>query len=188
MKKDKTISEYERIEYHGHSRKFISEGNVSINDGMNYNEFRELENLKIQYDILKQGIVQQNKIMQILLSIVVAFGGTFELTFCLCKQSCLTCLDIVLNIFGLALTATAIILIGTGLRCSNDKQLERRLAVVKKLFDIRDFIDYYELRVKHLTRINIRKEADIKISIIMTVFVGVVSVILDVFLLVGNLA
>ena len=146
-----------------------------------------LERLKIRYDILKQGVVQQNKILQMLLGLVATFIGVFEITLCLCNDATLSWVDIAVSVLGIGIFIWAMICVIGGLCCSNDKNLIRNIQRAQKLWDLRDFIRYYSCRICNFRRVLKTKKAFVKQAKIPTIILGVCALIYEIAMLVMNI-
>ena len=137
-----------------------------------------LERLKIIYDLKKQKIAHKNRIYQVLLGLVAAFGA-LEITLCLCKSRVLW-LEITFSIVSIVFTLLAVIFISKSLLYSNQKEIESGLNNAKKLKDIHDVINHYIVQIEILDSIHLKRERFFIPSIVFTVIVGVASFALEV--------
>lgn len=136
--------------------------------------------LKTRYDLLQQCISQKDKLLQILLGLVVAFGGVFEVTLCLCKNTCDTVISIILNAVCILCTFFAIAYISNGLRCTDDKDIENKLGTAKTFMDIKEFVHHYRSEVYRLECVLGTKKLFVKNSMIITLITGIISFLAEI--------
>lgn len=142
------------------------------------------EMLKAQYDIKKDKIAQQNKILQLLLGLVATLSGVFGVWVCLCENSSYSLVEILINISVLILAIIAIIFIIIGLHCVNEKELKKWMDKANKLSSVADFVQYYKERIAHLEKISVKKKQYINLSTIFTAILGCFSLGSEITLLI----
>ena len=156
-------------------------------DADNVDQGLKVEQLKIRYDILKQDVAKQNKILQILLGLVSIFIGVFEITLCICNDATLSWIDIIFNVIALALFIWAIICIILGLCLSNDKPLDIRYYFAKKFWKTIDIVDYYKERILTLVSILAVKKKFVKQAKTPTILLSVCAGIYEIVMLMINI-